>query len=338
MAYIALPDPRFTYLGRRDANEEKTMLWWSGSGVRFTLKCTHLIARVTSAHRDHAAWLGVMLDGAPVARMPLLRGTRDYPLLAGMEAGVPHQVTILKDTQCGYDEDGPVILEGIETDGEVSPAPARPMLLEFIGDSLTVGEGTLGPESGQEWRMVYISHMPAFPTLVSEALGAEKRVVALGGWGAARGWDNNRDSCIGRVYDRLCAVIPGGDRPIDAERPADAVIINLGTNDATALSNLSGADREEMLREIHDRAIALIRLARKRNPEAVILWAYGLCGNQLESALRQAVSDSGDANCRYLPLTMAEGNGSRFHPSRKSHETAAREIIRALKASLPAAE
>ena len=335
MNRIPLPDPRCTPLGRHDPKEEKAQLWWSGAGVRFTLDCTYLAAEVTSRHTAHAAWLGVMADGAPVARLPLLPGTHLYPLLSGMEKGVAHEITVLKDTQAGYDESGPVTLEALETDGEITPAPERKRLLEFIGDSLTVGEGCMGPQSGEEWRMVYISHMPAFPTLVSEALGADKRVIALGGWGAARSWDNNPESRIGRIYDRLCAVIPGGDVPApEGEKPADAVIINLGTNDNSAFDRVPLPEQDAFRREIRCRAAELIRMARKRNPGAYILWAYGLCGNQLEGVLRQAVKDSGDPNAGYLALTPARSNGSRMHPSRESHETAAQEIISALKEHL----
>ena len=335
MPRYALPDPRFLPLGRHDPREEKAQLWWSGSGVRFCLKCTYLTAQITSTHKTHAAYLGVMVDGAPVVRLPLLRGSHEYALLAGMDDGYAHEISIIKDTQAGYDEDGPVILEWVETDGAPTPAPERKLMLEFIGDSLTVGEGCLGAESGMEWRMVYISHMPAFPTLVSEGMKADKRVIALGGWGAARSWDNDPNSRIGRIYDRLCAVIPGGDAPLDfPEKSADAVIINLGTNDGSALKNISPDEQPAVEREIHDRAIELIGMARRHNPHAYILWAYGLCGNALEGVLKKAVEDCGDANCAYLPLTMAEGNGSRMHPSRKSHEKAAQEIMNALKAHL----
>lgn len=335
MPRYPLPDPRFTILGRHDPKETETQLWWSGSGVRFLLDCTCLTAEITSRHTAHAAWLGVMVDGSPVARLPLLPGAHSYALLCGMERGVTHEITVIKDTQAGYDETGPVTLTAFETDGEITPAPKRSLMLEFIGDSLTVGEGCAGPESGQEWRMVYISHMPAFPTLVSEALCADKRVVALGGWGAARSWDNDPHSRIGRIYGRLCAVIPGGDVPApEEEKPADAVIINLGTNDNSAFASVPAPEQDAYRREIHDQAVALIRAARRRNPDAYILWAYGLCGNQLDDVLRKAVQDSTDPNAGYLALTPAASCGSRMHPSRESHETAAREIIAALKPHL----
>ena len=334
MQRIALPDPRFLPLGRHDPEETKAHLWWSGSGVRVKMNCSRLDAEITSTCSVHAAWAGVLMDGAPVARFPLLKGTHLYSLLAGMDPGFAHEVSIIRDTQPSYDETEPVILNAVYTDGEAELPPERKLLIEFIGDSLTVGEGCLGPQSASEWRMAWVSHMPAFPTLVSESMGAEKRVIALGGWGAARSWDNQPESRIGRIYDKLCAVTPGGDIPADfAERGADAVVINLGTNDASALQAMVGGEQIAVGQVLRVRAAELMGMARRRNPQAAILWAYGLCGHQVERLLRAAVEDfirAGDQNAAYLSLTPAESNGSRMHPSREAHRTAAREIQSAL--------
>ena len=337
MQRYSLPDPRFLPLGRHDPEENKTSLWWSGSGVRVKIACTKIEADITSTARDHAPWIGVMMDGAPVARLPLMPGTHRYALLVGLDKGFSHEVSILRDSQPSYDEDGPVYLEAIYTDGEPIRPQERDKLIEFIGDSLTVGEGCLGPESGEEWRMVWISHMPAFPTLVSEAMNAEKRVIALGGWGAARSWDNQQDSRLGRIYSKLCAITPGGDVPAPEpgkERPADAVVINLGTNDSSALSKMEGAELDAAKEELKSRAVELIGMVRERNPQAAILWTYGLCGKPVEPILQSAVEEAvqkGDHNVRYLSLSPAASNGSRMHPSRDAHRVAAKEIENALK-------
>ncbi len=340
MQHILLPDPRFLPLGRHNPGEEKAGLWWSGSGVRVKLACARLEADITASARDHAPWMGVLMDGAPVARFPLLPGTHRYPLLAGLDPAYSHEISIIRDTQPSYDEDGPVYLDAVYTDGEPERPRERPLLIEFIGDSLTVGEGCLGPQSAEEWRLVWISHMPAFPTLVSEGLDAEKRVIALGGWGASRSWDNQPESRIGRIYDRLCAITPGGDVPAPdpaRERPADAVVINLGTNDASALNSMDPADRPAAEKELRARAAKLMAAVRARYPRAFILWAYGLCGAQAEPILRAAVEDrrnAGDDRVRYLCLTPAASNGSRMHPSREAHEKAAEEIMETLKGAL----
>ena len=266
----------------------------------------------------------------------MVQGTHTYPLLAGLDDQFAHEITIMRDTQPSYDESGAVVLNAVLTDGTPEIPDARPLMLEFIGDSLTVGEGTMGPYGeGQEWRMLFISHMPAFPTLVAEELKADKRVIALGGWGAARSWDNQQDSRIGRIYGQLCGVTPGGQVPAPAgERPADAVVINLGTNDASALAGLDADELPAARAELRARAAELMEAVRGRYPRAVIVWAYGLCGHAVEEILRSAVEDvraKGDRNAYYLSLSDARTLGSRMHPSRDAHRQAAREIADELK-------
>ena len=336
MQRYSLPDARFVTIGRHDNNEKEQNLWWSGSGVRVKLACKRLDVEAASTAADHAQWLGVLVDGAPITRLPMAPGTHTYPLLVGLDDQFSHEITIMRDTQPSYDETGAVGLNAVITDGIPETPDARRLMLEFIGDSLTVGEGTMGPcGEGQEWRMLFISHMPAFPTLVSEAMKAEKRVIALGGWGAARSWDNQQDSHIGRIYGQLCGVTPGGQVPAPAdERPADAVVINLGTNDGSALAGLGADELPAAQAELRTRAAELMEAVRTRYPQAVILWAYGLCGHAVEEILKGAVEDvraKGDPNAHYLSLSDAQTLGSRMHPSRDAHRRAAKEIEDALK-------
>ena len=335
-------DPKgaaFTRLGRYDVNETACQLWWSGSGVRTRLDCARLEAELRVPEQDHTPWLMVSADGAPVARIPLKAGTHRYDLLGGMEKGVAHEIELTRDTQPTEGDGGPLELLALYTDG-VPEAPAtRPRLIEFLGDSLTVGEGTLGPVDAMEWRMVWICNRFAFPALAAEALGADKRVVALGGWGAHVSYDGNTDHTIGHIYDQLCAVVPGGDAPYDfaAQRPADAVVINLGTNDGSCLDKLEGPDRGAGMEALSRSAEALLEQVRERNPGAKIVWAYGLCGDVVAEPLRRAVkrrAAAGDGNVTYLALDDCAGNlGSRSHPGRAAHERAAEQLVQILKES-----
>lgn len=326
---------QFLRMGRHDPEETVCHLWWSSSGIRMNIACNTLEVEAESCAHDHAPWLAVLVDGAPVARIPLTPGVRRYPVLVGMDGNVTHEVSIVRDTQPSYDESDAVLLHAVLTDGEPSAPAMRRLRLEFIGDSLTVGEGCLGPESADEWRMPWISHHTAFPVLVAEALHAEKQLCALGGWGASQSWDQDVNSRIGRIYDQLCAVTPGGDVPYaEPEYKTDAVIINLGTNDGSALAKMTASERPDAEKQLKERAVELLGQVRARHPEALILWAYGLCGHPMEPILQEAVvtrRQAGDDRVFYLSLTPAMSNGSRMHPSREAHRQAAREIIAALK-------
>lgn len=326
----------FARLGRFDPGEEACSLWWSGSGVRARLDGARLQIEADVPESDHTPWLAVTVDGAPAARFALRPGLHRYDALGGMEAGIAHEVAILRDTQPTDVDGGPLVLKAIYTDGTPRAPRERPRLIEFVGDSLTVGEGTVGPRDAMEWRMAWISNQFAFPSLVAEALDADKRVIALGGWGAYLSYDANPDHAIGKIYDRLCGAAPAGNIPYDfaAQRRADAVVINLGTNDAGAIGGMAGPEREAALAALEESAVKLMEDVRARNPGAAILWAYGLCGNDMRAPLERAVERriaAGDAELRYLALGDCAGDvGSRMHPGRGAHRRAAEQIVRAL--------
>ena len=332
-------DPRgveFLRMGRFSRDEKNCELWWSGSGIRMLLDCTRLEVEAEVADGEHTPWLALTVDGAPVARLPLTPGVRRYDLLGRMERGARHEIAILRDTQPTDADSAPLKLLAVYTDGvPVAPAP-RPRLVEFLGDSLTVGEGTVGPTDAMEWRMIWISNQFAFPALVGERLNAEKRVIALGGWGAYLSYDGNPEHAIGAIYDRMCAVVPGGEVAYDfsSQREADAVVINLGTNDVSGLGLLPPEHRAEGEAALEESAVRLMELVRARNPQAAILWAYGLCGSDAEGPLRRAVERrraAGDGNVRYLALDDCAGAmGSRSHPGRAAHVRAAEQIARAI--------
>ena len=325
-------------LGRFNPDEKSCDLWWSGSGVRTTFDGRRLEAEFTVADDEHTPFAAVTVDGAPVARFALMPGTHRYDILGRMEAGVKHEIEIRRDSQPTDGDTAPVILNALYAEGALSAPKARPRLIEFLGDSLTVGEGTVGPTDAMEWRMLWISNQFAFPTLTAEAMNAEKRVVALGGWGAYLSYDANPTHTIGAIYEKLCGACPAGDVPYDfaAQRPADAVVINLGTNDASGINSLPEDRREAGRAALEECAVKLMELVRAHNPNAAIIWAYGLCGDAVEAPLKRAVERriaAGDGNVRYLALADCNGDmGSRMHPSRAAHSRAATQIAETLEA------
>lgn len=331
-------DARFLRLGRLNPDEPSFTLWWSGSGFRTRLECRRLEVEVDCPDNEQACWLAVIVDDAPVARFPMRPGAHRYAILEGMEWGIAHEVSVIRDTQ-PHDSDGGVpVLTAVWTDGVPQRPAEKPRLIEFIGDSLTVGEGMMGSKDAMEWRMTWISTTHAFPGLVCASLNAERRLVALGGWGVWRAWDGDPANNMARIYRQLCGVVPGGNAcyNFEAQRPADAVVINLGTNDQSAVERLLPEDQPAAREAITLAAEALMALVRETAPEALIVWAYGLCGTALTEPIIRAVEArrlAGDERVRFLPLTDCAGDfGSRQHPGRASHARAAREITALLEA------
>ena len=76
---------------------------------------------------------------------------------------------------------------------------------------------------------------------------------------------------------------------------------------------------------------------RRCNPDAYLLWAYGMCGIPMAPHIRAAVEayqeETGDSRVSFLSLTPSpdEWLGSRGHPGPKSHALAAEEIAEVLR-------
>lgn len=147
----------------------------------------------------------------------------------------------------------------------------------------------------------------------------------------------------------------GAQQPCDfAAWPADAVMINLGTNDEHALDNPAWADpatgeafaqrpTPEHLAELEQTAVDALKTLRRRNPGALLVWAYGMLGEgRLGAVLRAAVArytaETGDTRAVYLPLPAATPQtlGARQHPGAACHRQAADVLTAFLRRHLPA--
>ncbi len=333
-------DGRILKTGRRTGREEHLPLHWTGSGVTLTLACTCLEAGFETGYRVHAPWIAVLVDGAPVGRFPLLPGKSRTAVLAGMSPAMPHTVTLVRDTQPVEGDGDALHLTALYTDGQVLETPVPRWNIGFLGDSLTVGEGCLGPRDGKEWITAWMSGSLAFGGTALRALHARGRFLCQGGYGVFCGWNGDPDGNLPRLYDAVC--LPEGQQePYDfSADPLDAVVINLGTNDRSALLSLPEEERPGRERELTRAAAAFLKRVREREKKAVLLWTYGMCGDGYAHVFQRAVEErvrEGDRWCRFLPLRPAEQEeyGCRDHPAapiqREAGLRVAREIERLLK-------
>ena len=260
-----------------------------------------------------------------------------------------------------------ILVKGFQTDGFFLPVSDRRYKLEFIGDSITSGEGTYGANDDTDWIAMYMSSSRNYAVMVSDALDADYHLFSQGGWGVLSGWDNNPNSNIPSRYEKLCG-LAGGEfneklgvsRPYHFEKwKADAIIVNLGTNDASAFNqpaftdpvtgktfkqhkNPDGSFNPDDLMRFEQAVIDFLAMIRKHNPDSHIVWTYGMLGYDLTLAITDAINryqkQSGDENVAFLqlPNTTEETVGAHAHPGVKSHERAAKVLIEYLKPILEA--
>ena len=302
VSVAALPQVRV--LGRTTGTDVVN-LFWTGSGIEFIYTGSEIQVEVNADYDAYEPWLAVELNGVQISRVPLNKGKNEVCLFRGMTVGKPKHVRILKEVQAMHQDPGHLLqIVGLQyADGEFQQLPEPKYRLEFVGDSITSGEGTVGAVYEEDWISAFFSAMNTYPRMVADALSAEYRVVSQSGWGIVTGWDGNVENKIPPFYTQVCGLLTGErnaslgaleDYDFEAWQP-DAVIINLGTNDATAIQSAAELGQEwagtrdvEEVKEILTTAICdFLKVVRNSNPTAQIIWGYGMLGDNFLSAIRE---------------------------------------------------
>ncbi|MCL6441938.1 MAG: GDSL family lipase [Alicyclobacillus sp.] len=333
-------------------------LFWTGSAIEFNARGSELWIEVESDYDSYEPWITILINSAPVSRQMLVAGRYWVCVFRGMNKDVIKNVRIVKDAQAmSADPNCSLQIHAVKFDGEFCPIEERPFKLEFIGDSITSGEGTIGAKAEQDWISMWFSAVNNYTAMTAEALNAEYRVISQSGWGVLTSWDNNPHANIPEYYEKVCGVLTGeknealgalNDNDFDAWQP-DVVVVNLGTNDGGAFYspewkdevsgktynqrlNADGTFNEEDLGAFEKAVENFLYKLRKYNKEAHIVWAYGMLGIPMMPAIYRAVDayakKTGDKKVSVfqLPNTTDETVGSRSHPGVSAHEKAAQEL------------
>ncbi|MCR4764335.1 MAG: GDSL family lipase [Lachnospiraceae bacterium] len=332
--------PELERLGRTAVCEDGSLaVFWTASGAELTLTATDLSMEVDSQYGSLELWIDVMIDGECSQRIRLPRGRSHIPVFQGMDATRERVVRILRDTQA-MAQDGVSVLRilKIETDdGAVFRKAEEPALrLEVIGDSITSGEGA-GLERQIEWAPIVFSAIHSYGYLTAEKLHARVQILSSSGWGLYASWDANTDCALPPYYNEVCGLASGeknasfgAQAPWDfASYRPDCIVINLGTNDSGALKNQDRWTKEEYQPLFIDTAVSFLKNLRAKNPQAYLLWAYGMLGNDMAGWIREAIDryvrESGDGRVSYFEFANCTEDrlGVRYHPNRLAHEEAA---------------
>ena len=343
--------PQVRILGRTTRTHTGAVnLFWTACGIELEFSGSELWIELNADYDTMEPWLAVELNGAQISRFPVNKGKSEICLFRGMTAGPAKHVRVLKEVQA-MNEDPAHLLQitGLRYEnGEFLSVPDPGRRLEFIGDSITCGEGTMGAVQEEDWISAFFSATNSYPRMVADAMNAEYRVISQSGWGIVTGWDGNVQNKMPPFYTQVCGLLTGernqslgalDDYDFTAWQP-DAVIINLGTNDATAIQSAAELGREwagtRDMREVNEILTTAIhkflKVVRGCNPTAQILWCYGMLGDQFLPVIRYAVENyakqTEDRRIHFLQLpdTTPDTVGSRLHPGVKAHEKAARVL------------
>lgn len=333
--------PHLVRLGRTCLQEDGSLaVFWTASGVEMTVNAASLYVEIESCYGDLEIWVDLMIDGELSQRVQLRRGINYLPVFQGLDPARTRTVRILRDTQA-MAQDGVSVLRFVRIEADDAAAFRAPerepeLKLEFIGDSITSGEGA-GLERQIEWAPVVFSAVNSYGYLTAERLGARANILSSSGWGLYASWDANTECALPPYYNEICGLAKSaGDQAYGSLKAwdfssyqPDCIVVNLGTNDSGALHNQDRWTREEYQPLFIGAAVGFLHTLRTRNPGAYLLWAYGMLGNDMADWIREAIAryqkESGDTRVSYFELVNCGEDrlGVRSHPNRLAHEEAA---------------
>lgn len=349
--------------GRTDESQYPLPLFFNGSGIEINVTGSELWIDIDVNYDAFEPWIFTKLNDSFMSRQMLTKGSYSICLFRGMSPDTVKNFKFFRELQAMSDDDAcQLLIRGFRTDGFFLPVSDKKYKLEFIGDSITSGEGTYGATDDNDWLPMYMSFSHNYAMMISDAMDAEFRLVSQGGWGVLCGWDNDPRHNIPSRYEKICGLI-GGDanEKLGASKPyrfqnwkPDAIIVNLGTNDANAFSQPAftvpetgetfwqrsepdGSPNPEDIERFKQAVIDFLCMIRRNNPDAHIVWAYGMYNYDMIFPITDAMNRyrkmSGDTNVAFLQLpdTTPETIGSRCHPGIKSHERAAKMLVEYLK-------
>ncbi len=318
--------PGIRLMGRMDPEQKPLALDWTGCGVEFRFRGTDAWARLEAPAASPVMWMIVLADGQPITRFPVEPGIRMYPLLLGLEAEQERTVTLMKETQCMPDQPAAtVLLHSLRIDGELVQLPCKDKRIEFIGDSLTSGEGALAARDNMEWVTPWFTARGNYSWYACEALNAERSILSQSGWGVCWDYQHTEGNNMSDAYEFTVGVLKGPEaeargclKPWNFSRwQPDIVCIRLMTNDNNGIIERRSydTDRETLIRG----AMNLIRKVRKHNPQAKIVWILpgSDCRPELAAEAVGRMQEEGMTGLYdfTVPDYGPEDMGARWHPN-----------------------
>ena len=356
------------FLGRNVKDVEnlpEINLFWAASALKINAKACEVWVDFESDYDSNEPWVSIFLNGSRISRFMIEKsGEKSVCLVRGLNSQVENEICIYKDTQpMPGDTKHSLKVKNISLDDngkfcEIKPAK---MKIEFIGDSITSGEGLAGAPEQMEWIPSVFVGSESYAAQIARHFGADFSVFSQCGWGLCWGWDGNRNNNIPKFYEKVCGVMEGDfhnqlgeNQDYDFKDGSDFVVLNLGTNDDGAFfqppwkdeksgieykleldgGKISASDNEYIVQ----RAKNFLSLIRKHNKNAQIIWCYGMIKLKfipecLKTAIKQWKKETGDSKIHLLELDSMEDveknyedKGSRGHPGKKVHKLAAEKL------------
>ncbi|MFO0549148.1 MAG: GDSL-type esterase/lipase family protein [Polyangiaceae bacterium] len=285
-------------VGRYETTNDPRATWPASSAI------AHMNGPDASVRLSGSAdlWFEIVIDGTSTGRFKTSGGEQVYPLATGLSAG-EHTIEIVRRNEGFF---GEFTFLGFEPQTAVVPSPyPYEHRVEFVGDSLTCGYGIEGAP-GCSFSGDTESAYSTYALVAGRTLDFASHLICYSGKGVHQNYGGDLSEPMPVLYPRTLTDSPAPTWDPSAF-PADAVVVNLGTNDFSA-----ALDENAFVADY----VALLTTIRSRHPSAYILgitWANWGASN--ESLVTDAFGAFDDANTGTLQFTIdpSDGFGCDYH-------------------------
>lgn len=331
-------------------NDEPVALFWGASCVEVSVKSNEVWALISADYYGQVIWVSVEVNGSQVSRFIAPKEKTWICISRGMNPQTENLITIYKDCQPMPGDNSHCLFIheiGLADDGEFGKLAPRNLNMEFIGDSITSGEGLAGKPDEMDWITQWMCASKTYAVQTAKALDANANMISQCGWGISWGWDGNIETNMPSIYDKICGFMWGEEQKRygaqEDYEPAvknDFVVINLGTNDNEGFNHDPNKDGKVISDGVYD----FLQRVREKNPEAKIIWVWGMISIKtapawISEGIKRYKKDFNDNQVYTLELEAMseveiteEDKGSRGHPGPKTHKLAAEKLTKFIKA------
>jgi lysophospholipase L1-like esterase len=296
---------------------------WSGSTLRMRLDGSALDIQLDG---DSGIFFQVVVDGSPAGVFQTSGGQGTYHVVSDLPAGL-HDIEVYRRNE-GF--------MGVAQFRGFVPGPGSAIVpspwpyqhrLEFIGDSITCGYGVEGADAFCSFSGETESAYASYAAIAARNLGAAAHLIVFSGKGVFQNFGGDKSEPMPALYPRTLTRDAASEWDF-TRWIADAIVINLGTNDFSA-----PLERDDFVNAY----VGLIHDVRSRYPDATIFcvgWQFW--GADKETYVQQAIKSSGDPKLRFVEFTIdpADGWGCDYHPSAKTHAKLGQLLTVAIKDAL----
>ncbi len=301
---------KFHVQGRSSIVNHAVTADWSASGIEFN--ATYIGSIYVSGQATRTVQFRVYVNGDETGVISF-GTTQETKLLPGtlcMKETTAH----IRLVRLEYVKDGFATLKTVLLNGTVHTWNEERKFVEFIGDSITCGYGSVTQDATKDGSRT-------FAYLTACEFGVDYSMVAISGIGISVSTDQHGGMGMGDFYKYLCQY-RNSQTLYAPQKQADLVVVNLNTNDYA-----NGAT-EDAYKEKLNALLADIRAIHGENVNIVWVTGQMIANNPVDGWLEEVFADlGGESAGLYIMETVSNRSGGDTHPNYANHKVTAEKLI-----------